>query len=150
MQLDNMITSYDQPSCAFILTGVKGDQGFMGVPGFIGVKGERGPSGPKGDTGPPGKSCTFTEYTDCSLVTRYVHLCFLSWSLHDPSLLQVSVGYQATRVLLQYPSRFQERGALQDRRVSKDQRGSKGDQGHRAPLGMQVSYSDETFVVEHP
>ncbi len=84
----------------------------MGVPGFIGVRGERGPAGPKGDTGPPGKSCTFTKYTDCLLVTRYVRLGFLSWSLHDASLLQVSVGSQATRVLLLFPSECQERGAL--------------------------------------
>lgn len=114
----------------------------MGVPGFIGVKGERGPVGPQGDTGPPGKSCTLTKYTDCSLVTS---LCFLSWSLHDLSLLQVSVGSQATRVLLHFPSEFQERGALQDRRVSKDQRGSEGDQGHRAPLGMQVRDAQQMF-----
>lgn len=39
----------------FFLTGVKGEQGLMGIPGTTGPKGERGQTGFKGNTGLPGQ-----------------------------------------------------------------------------------------------
>lgn len=113
----------------------------MGVPGASGVTGERGPVGPKGNSGPPGRLFTLKKSTK-------MLLCYKFSSLHNLYVLQVSVGYKATRALPQLPSDFQERGALQDRRVSEDHKGLEGHQGHEASLAMQVSYDNKTFVVK--
>lgn len=109
----------------FCLTGVKGEQGLMGVPGMTGVKGERGPVGPKGDTGPPGKVCISIP-TAHQISCIYSTCDLLSWSQHNPILLQVSMGTKAAKVLLHFPSEFQERGAFRDHRVSKDRWGWEG------------------------
>lgn len=121
-----MLLKYEMNTCyilctvliCFCLSGVKGEQGLMGVPGMTGVKGERGPVGPKGITGPPGRLCN--NVPNAHQISCICAL--LSWTLYNPSRLQVFMGSKGTRVLLHFPSEFQERGALQDDRVSKDQR----------------------------
>lgn len=94
----------------------------MGIPGVIGVKGERGPSGPKGNTGPTGKLYTIYNIQTSHSLPHTCFCVFCPGYYMILSVLQVLVGSQETRVLFQFPSEFQEIGALQDRGVSKDQR----------------------------
>lgn len=56
---------------------------------------------------------------------------------------------QGTRVLFQFPSKYQEKEALEDHRASRDQVGSEGNQGQRAYLGILVGNNYYAFVVEH-
>lgn len=56
---------------------------------------------------------------------------------------------QAARVLFHFPSKYQEKEALEDHRASRDQVGSEGNQGQRASLGILVGDNCSAFVVEH-